>query len=499
MPLATPPAQHSDMFQHGLHHLAEHNASTPYPQGYYDGSVRSAPAYSSPMPEYGRSYPGHRRSRPSYDGYGPEFPGSAFQTPEYQGRAYPDTPLTSPLTPHHHVLRTRSQQIRRGSPEPKRLQSARSRIPALQSTKKGRKTKAKSESDIHLDGPLSVVTKDWEHVPLVDIEAYVNRSSEERRREIDEGKKPGKVKRPMNSFMLYRKAYQARTKEYCLQNNHQVVSKVCGRSWPMESDQIRAQYIAWAKLESENHAKAHPEYKFSPTKAEGTRQSEEPDEEDLSDLDDYDYREGRTKKKHRPTPVQYTAAYPPTDSAYQYSRESSTQPNHGGAYNKSHFLTSNPGKVYPEQYNPGLPPGQYYEQETVDRNGGQFQDVLLRKSDMHHVGLPSSQDYDLFNQGQNQYHHGATPPPDHRIDPLLMGQEQAVYDGHFSSPEPQYFSSYADDPNMIDPLLHLDAEGGMNSLQIHEQDLDILRGHHIGWEVNPLDVGQEFDMWMDGK
>lgn len=73
--------------------------------------------------------------------------------------------------------------------------------------KKAKKEKIKAEKKVaKLQQPLSVLTKDWKHVPVVDIEAYVNRSAEVRRKEVEEGKVPGKVKRPMNSFMLYRKA-----------------------------------------------------------------------------------------------------------------------------------------------------------------------------------------------------------------------------------------------------------------------------------------------------
>lgn len=342
----------------------------------------------------------------------------------------------------------------------------------------------------------------------MDIEAYVNRSAEERRKEVDEGKTPGKVKRPMNSFMLYRKAYQNRTKEYCLQSNHQIVSQVCGESWPMEPAHIKDQYTEWARIERDNHANAHPGYKFSPSKPPGfaeksgkRKQSEEPSEE--SDLEEYDPswdgHDGRgSRKRPRSTPKQHTAVYPPSVPAYQYSRENSMEPGQG-IYHRSHFLTSNPGRPYPEQYNQAsLQPGQYYQQETVPYHGGQIQDVILRKTG--YVGLPGGQDFDLMQQEQSHYlQYQATPLPEHQIDPTLMGQDQILYDGHYGTPEPHFFDgSHNGDLNAIDPSLNFEGDHGLDNLEIHDQHMHMLRGHQDGWEINSLDISREFDdKWLD--
>ena len=111
---------------------------------------------------------------------------------------------------------------------------------------------------------MSELTKDSD-VPVKDIEAWVTRPSAER---VEESiKRKGHIARPMNSFMLYRSAYAERTKDWCKQNNHQVVSSVAGESWPLESDELREQFNDWAKLERDNHAIAFPNYKFSPSKA----------------------------------------------------------------------------------------------------------------------------------------------------------------------------------------------------------------------------------------
>ena len=88
--------------------------------------------------------------------------------------------------------------------------------------------------------------------------------------------------------MLYRSAYAERTKQWCLQNNHQVVSSVSGESWPMEPDEVRNRFDKWARTERANHQAAHPGYKFSPSKAATNkrRKADFSEEEEPSDLDD---------------------------------------------------------------------------------------------------------------------------------------------------------------------------------------------------------------------
>ncbi|KAI5296163.1 hypothetical protein KEM52_005367 [Ascosphaera acerosa] len=116
-----------------------------------------------------------------------------------------------------------------------------------------------------LTAPLSELTKHMTHIPVRDMEAHAHRSLEVRLKEVE--KKNGKIARPMNSFLLYRSAYAERTKEWCSKNNHQIVSRVSGASWPLETPEIREKYEQLAIIERENHKKAHPDYKFSPNKA----------------------------------------------------------------------------------------------------------------------------------------------------------------------------------------------------------------------------------------
>ncbi|KAJ5482674.1 hypothetical protein N7539_006120 [Penicillium diatomitis] len=101
--------------------------------------------------------------------------------------------------------------------------------------------------------------------PIRDMEAWVNRSQDERKLEVNA--KNGEIPRPMNSFMLYRSAYIARIKSMLGRNCNQNVSRVAGLSWKAESKEVRAHFEKLAIIERQNHAISHPGYKFKPNKA----------------------------------------------------------------------------------------------------------------------------------------------------------------------------------------------------------------------------------------
>ncbi|KAF3910181.1 hypothetical protein ABW21_db0200951 [Orbilia brochopaga] len=170
---------------------------------------------------------------------------------------------------------TRVKSNRRTNSESKSSVSLEKELPRLQSNvdnkskpQKKRKTSATSKAEKpkvpKLDKPLSELTQNYVDLPVRDMERWVHRSVEERRKEVL--KRDGHVARPMNSFMLYRSAFAERTKMWCLQNNHQVVSSVSGASWPLEPAWIREKYNELARIERINHQSAHPGYKFSPSK-----------------------------------------------------------------------------------------------------------------------------------------------------------------------------------------------------------------------------------------
>ncbi|KAF4445069.1 hypothetical protein F53441_10993 [Fusarium austroafricanum] len=149
--------------------------------------------------------------------------------------------------------------------------------------KRSRAEKAKNASSM-LSKPLSEAAQDFPNIHVADIETFVNRSIEERLSETSRNKKAGQIKRPMNAFMLYRKAYQEVAKTQCTQNNHQHVSKVCGAAWVLEPARIKDNFDQWARIERVNHQRAHPGYKFTPSKPRKLRRDGD-EVEDYSDND----------------------------------------------------------------------------------------------------------------------------------------------------------------------------------------------------------------------
>ncbi|EHK98655.1 putative Transcription factor ste11 [Glarea lozoyensis 74030] len=436
------------------------------------------------------------------------------------------TPASSPPTPD--VLHTRSGlSIHRGQQLRPKLEE-RSRAEKSPKPKKVKKEKAKGERTSKMDRPLTELTKDFT-LEAVDIEAYVNRSAEVRRKEVDEGKVPAKVKRPMNSFMLYRKCYQKRANAWCLENNHQIISQICGESWPLEPDEVREQFNEWARIERINHQNAHPGYKFSPTKpgqAKGGKRkmTEELMTED-SELDDYDWQghgSNRRHKKQRPLPSSPMGpvAYPTTRSAYQYSsRESSMDPNYVG-YHPSSYHSTNPGKQAPQQYHPNPQSGEYYQQ-TIRMNPNYppngAEDIILTKQStpgMHnYLGLPGGQDFDIM--GHYQYQGPPMTGTEHKIDPSLISHGQTLFNdnnhgdrahdrgvffGDTQYGGEKFAGPFGIDPSLSDPSMSFaDAEHVQEGMPLHDPHASVLRGHQEGWQVETMDAGPEFEKWMDGE
>ncbi|KAI9050991.1 hypothetical protein LZ554_005101 [Drepanopeziza brunnea f. sp. 'monogermtubi'] len=521
-----PPPIEGEITQHGLHHIVQHNSNTSYPQEqHYDEGIHLQSHYGSPAPQQDDGYRYSQQPRYAYHQHQDSGLGSQYET--YGGQMYQDhysTPATSPPTPSMSArdMRTRSGLgVGRAPQNLQPMPEGRSRMIKSPKPKKTKAIKPKAEKKIaKLEKPLSELTKDWEHLPIVDIEAYVNRSAEDRIREVNTGKIPGKVKRPMNSFMLYRKAYQGRTKDWCLQNNHQIVSQVCGDSWPLEPDHIKEQYSEWARIERANHQNAHPGYKFSPTKpgtakASKRKVSEEPLTEE-SDLDDFEWQGGlkRNSKKHRPSPrmAPHPVQYPTTESAYRYSsRDNSMEPRHN--FHPSSYQANNPGRPLPPQYNQSnLRQGEYYQQIIHNhQNMVNVEDVVLKKATTpgphSYLGLPGGHEYDMMHYQQYQ----GSPAPEHRIDPSLGHQDHVIFDNaslHEPAGQPSMyytashngdhqwdtpFGAHEQDPMpFIDPALSLDGS------QIHDPHAHILKGNQEGWHVETLDEEDQFNKWMDG-
>ncbi|KAF3188389.1 hypothetical protein TWF225_003369 [Orbilia oligospora] len=285
--------------------------------------------------------------------------------------------------------------------------------PTTKSSKKKRKPstapKAEKPKVPKLDRPLSELTKNFEGLPIRDMERWVHRSVEERRREVE--KRDGHVARPMNSFMLYRSAFAERTKQWCLQNNHQVVSSVSGASWPLEPTWIREKYNELARIERINHQAAHPGYKFSPSKNQlppprrrkTPSDGEDEEEKYLSEVEVYQDREPELiqipqlmarKKKQRPKPTDTKRTNHLLDDVVMIDSPTFIQRGEAMEMNilrlqtgaqKSSYETVNPGRPAPVSMTNSDIDGTYYQMSVrpmASTNPGSsvIEDVTIRRT-----------------------------------------------------------------------------------------------------------------------
>ncbi|KAJ4291597.1 hypothetical protein N0V88_006197 [Collariella sp. IMI 366227] len=177
----------------------------------------------------------------------------------------PSTPQRSysPSTPHSSPVKTRNPALLNGITKRPRAFRPSFNIAALSTDAKTALLRT------NLPGPISELTQ-FRHIPLVNIAAIVSRSAEIRQAEIyaSGARNYGRIGRPSNAFILYRKCYHARFVAYCKQKtgNEQTVSCVSGLSWKLEPVEIRAKFAEWAEQEKKGHAEAWPEYKYAPKK-----------------------------------------------------------------------------------------------------------------------------------------------------------------------------------------------------------------------------------------
>ncbi|KAG6018443.1 hypothetical protein E4U43_008381 [Claviceps pusilla] len=129
-----------------------------------------------------------------------------------------------------------------------------------------------NDESFHLDKALSESAKQYPD-DFIDPVAYACRSIEERRQKSIE---EGKVSRPLNSYMLYRKAYQQVARRVIRKDQQQSASQTVGTSWSkLERDEIKSKFRALAKIDHEKHLEAFPTYRYTPTQGKNSRGSSE--------------------------------------------------------------------------------------------------------------------------------------------------------------------------------------------------------------------------------
>lgn len=340
----------------------------------------------------------------------------------------------------------------------------------ISKSKKTKKSKLDKSKTPHLTAPLSVLTKDM-HVPLKDMDEWVHRPAEVRRQEVE--KRNGYVTRPMNSFMLYRSAYAERTKQWCLQNNHQVVSSVSGESWPMEPPEVREQFNEWAKIERANHAAAHPDYKFSPSKTASKRRKDEDsdDDEEPDGLDDPDgeYRGGRSVRQRRQPSKE--SPFLPSSHGFETTPYFGQQ---GPGMEHSQYQYIAPGHPRPSNvafdhnglpYNPQT--GAYIQAAVTQQPQYQYavQEPLPPRAptpqSLGNYGLPGSQPQEFFSSSrtstplQQQYNQYGQPVYSRQY------QAQQQYQQAYQQPtaqmyeHQQYLQAQMQPQHAIDPSLEI--------------------------------------------
>ncbi|KAF2639757.1 HMG box protein-like protein [Massarina eburnea CBS 473.64] len=459
----TPPNVHADL-QNSLDQLVQYNAERSFP---YDESHAYGAGYGSPGPTLHDGFSQHSAHVGSqagesfglgiqYDGYS-QSP-AYYQEGQHNGLSA-STCLSnkearanitkgsqamfsgSPPTPRSTTenddggRQTRSNRTLAPSSSPR--EEERPKAKPASKAKKAKAAKGDKPKMPKLTAPLSILTKELVNIPVRNMEEWVNRSVEVRRKEVE--KRNGYVTRPMNSFMLYRSAYAERTKQWCLQNNHQIVSSVSGESWPLEPPAIRELYNEYAKLERINHQNAHPTYKFSPSKtaAPARKRKGEFSEEEPSDLDDAEWNPGQGRSRPRQSRrADRSMGYPANGMNSEYF-DRSFGPN-GNGINKSSWDMSNEGRPMPMSMGHEDMYNQYFQTSMhpgMSMNAGVMDDLRLRRVDTpissmqfspDHalLGLPGGNAVDLMQQ---LHSHSSTPlGGESQVDPMLL----AFDDGH---------------------------------------------------------------------
>ncbi|EAS31563.3 HMG box protein [Coccidioides immitis RS] len=419
----------------------------------------------------------------------------------------------------------------RGSTGMHKFQDAdKSRVQRMTRVRKRTRTARSDKRNLIITAPLSVLTKDMVHIPIRDMKAWVNRSAEVRRKEV--AAKNGKIARPMNSFMLYRSAYAERTKEWCAQNNHQVVSRASGQSWPLEPKEIRDLYEGYATIERDNHQKAHPDYKFAPNKTQNTpkkKQTATKDDEN-SDLDDAGFDIPACSRPVGTWPSRSDAdegfgsrTSTPFDKDSSYESRTSTpfdHPNgdmyvHHSDINRSSWEMVNPGRPLPGVLSP--PEQSHYYQPSIHQSvlGPGIEDVTYKKMGVPGVsyepqgtlnGLPGNPHPELLPTQPSRTVEDST-----QVDPQLLEfshhQQQSVteagsYPGHLNlwqvPPTTQHYVPTSIPAQQAEEYLsaHAQQTGFHHGASLMESR-DVWGEGHNG-EAVKQEFGQEFDQWLTG-
>ena len=150
-----------------------------------------------------------------------------------------------------------SDESEDSGPFASRTRKRKATAPARLAKKRTKPTPPRSTVD--LAAPLSILTAN-SNVPIMDMNAHIMRPISKRHAEAK-----AKIPRPINSFIIYRRAYTARIQAMakagrCQQN----VSAISGESWRIETEEVKAEFARLGKLEAKQHKIAFPKYEYKP-------------------------------------------------------------------------------------------------------------------------------------------------------------------------------------------------------------------------------------------
>ena len=265
----------------------------------------------------------------------------------------------------------------------------------------------------------------------------------------------------------------------------------------MEPPEVREQYNEFARIERDNHQRAHPGYKFSPSKAQGPGRKrkvteELSEDEEPSDLDDpdFDWRPSSERRsKARSSKRQgREAGYPvnsnPRDDAYENLPQPKT------SFNKSSYQATNPGKPLPAAMSEQDLFGQYYQTTVHPSYGPNVEDIRIRKTEtpsMHYgsapplIGLPGAHHHELLGGSPGTFDEPQVDPSLLAFDSGYLGQSNGVF-------TEQQFREYNDN------LLF-----GTESQSYGHQSGDVYHPMPGPWHYGGsalTDGANEFDRWM---
>lgn len=221
---------------------------------------------------------------------------AATQTPSphRQGASQSNSPSTPKTEAPGGRYSLRRQAARNSKTQKRDVKPAERKIEKREKPKYKRRAAPDTRSlfqPVELKKPLSELAPDIPNFRPLDLETFVRRPADDRIIR-------GRIIRPLNVFMLYRKTYgKAAQALFPLKQNTQI-SRIVGVSWKMEPKVVQDRFQELADVERECHFQMFPNYKFLtydraeyplPRTQSANGITEESSEEDDADADpDYE-------------------------------------------------------------------------------------------------------------------------------------------------------------------------------------------------------------------